>query len=408
MIETYEKIIPKTTAEWIAEREAAKFLPPPKLERRKVSVPEKPFVHRVGYHSVVSNYTGGNTVNRLSGSSINRKKRDNEKADRPECECRGIAHAIGEVRRSAGKTEALPAWVCPGLLSPAQVADIRNRKRLSDTAGKQLPRVHLLNGRSKGIVKARCTAFYRACVGRKTLCTLTFINDVADTAAVRILNKFLTVLRKEFSKLQYIWVAERQEKTTKRIHFHIIVNVFMPIKRWNALWVLQQYNAGITHPKFTRDEVLNFINMEMTDVLNPVDVTRVKNVKHLSIYLTKYITKGDNKEGFGCLAWHCSREVSKLFLRTICDWTVVQLAKSIENARFDRRTGEFFGMPEPVREKSGKFFYTIWYLNQPGRFLPFLKEMEEINRYIIAGDVTTERVIQYLVEAYDEDHSRLN
>ena len=84
--------------------------------------------------------------------------------------------------------------------------------------------------------------------GRKTLCTLTFINDVADTDAVKILNKFFTVLRKEFKDLLYIWVAERQLKTTNRIHFHVIMNIFLPIKKFNALWCLQQYNAGIRAP----------------------------------------------------------------------------------------------------------------------------------------------------------------
>lgn len=397
----YEKI-GSSVAEKINTDESVAWL------HRGVSMPEKRYVSRLGHHSLVSNYTGGNTVNRLSGSSINRKMRDRERLEKGESDCRGMAHAIGQARRSIAASEEIPAWVCPGLLSQDQIDRIRDRERVPDAPGGNVQRIHMLNSRSKGIVKARCTAFYRACAGRKTLCTLTFINDVADSIAVRVLNKFLTVLRKDFPKLQYVWVAERQEKTTNRIHFHLIVNVFMPIKRWNALWVLQQYNAGITHPKFTREEVLQFAGTEsMKDILNPVDVTRVKNIQALSNYLTKYITKGNNKGGFGCLVWHCSREVSQLFLRTIVDWTVVQLAKGIENARYNRATGEFFGMPEPVREKSGKFFYTIWYINRPGRFLPFLAEMEEMNRYILNGDVSTDRVIQYLIEAHDED-ARLN
>lgn len=403
----YIALVPKTTQQWIDEREKKKF-EEKRIRVKSVTANEKTYVHRLGYHSVVSNYTGGKTVSRLSGSSINRKLYESEKDQK---------EAIGKTKKDAIKRAKnlpagarVPAWVCPGLLSPAEVFELRNKKRVSRAPGKQLPRLHMLTGRSKGIVKARCTAFYRSCAGRKTLCTLTFINDVADTDAIKILNKFFTVLRKEFPQLQYIWVAERQTLNTNRIHFHIICNIYLPIKRWNALWVLQQYNAGISHPKFTRDEVLQFAQAQsMKDVLNPVDVKRVKNIGMLSSYLTKYITKGNNKSGFGCLAWHCSRQVSQLFLRCVTDWKVVKLASGIENARFNRSTGEFFGMPQPVRERSGtKFFYTIWYLNQPGRFLPFLRELEEINKYIIAGDVTPARVMQYLAEAYDEDHSRLN
>lgn len=217
-------------------------------------------------------------------------------------------------------------------------------------------------------------------------------------------------MRKEFPQLQYIWIAERQLQTTNRIHFHIIVNVFLPIKRWNALWIVQQYNAGIKFPGYTMEEILQR-NQDgnLQEILNPVDVKRVKSIGVLASYLTKYITKGNNAGGFGCLAWHCSRQVSRLFLRTVTNWKVVKLASGIDNARFNRSTGEFFGMPQPVRERSGtKFFYTIWYLNQPARFLPFLRELEEINRYIMAGDVSPGRVMQYLIEAYDEDHSRLN
>ena len=396
------------------ERERYRFRRKPELIKpvkktvNRMTAPEKPYVHRLGYHSVVSNYTGGNTVSRLSGSSLNRQLYELEKDQK---------ESIGKTKKDAiRKVKALevgrriPAWVLPGLLSKDEVAAIRNRQRVSSALRRNVPRVHMLNGRSKGVIKARCTAFYRACPGRKTLCTLTFINDVADTDAVKVLNKFFTVLRKEFKDLLYIWVAERQMKTTNRIHFHVIMNIFLPIKKFNALWCLQQYNAGITHPKFTRDEVLKFAGTEsMKDVLNPVDVKKVKNIGVLSSYLTKYITKGNNHGGFGCAAWHCSRMISKLFLRCVCGNEVVQLARSVENARFNRSTGEFFGMPVPVRERTGtKFFYTIWYLNQPGRFLPFLRELEEINKYLISGDVSPQRIIQYLVDAYDEDHSRLN
>jgi hypothetical protein len=379
----------------------------PKLINKK-GAPEKPYVHRLGYHSVVSNYTGGNIVSRLSGSSINRKLHELQKDQK---------EAIGKTKKDAIKKvksvpvgRKLPAWVLPGLLSQTEIDNIRNRKRVSSASGRKLPRIHVLSGRSKQLVKGKCTAFYRSCPGRKTLCTLTFINDVSDAAAVRILNKFFTVLRKEFTDLQYIWIAERQLLTTNRIHFHIIINAFLPIKRFNALWIVQQYNAGICHPKYSLDEILWYNNQgRMQEILNPVDVKRVKNISMLSSYLTKYITKGNNKGGFGCLAWHCSRQVSQLFLRVVCDNKVVDLARSVENARFNRSTGEFFGMPQPVRERSGtKFFYTIWYLNQPGRFLPFLRELEEINKYIMAGDVSPDRVMQYLAEAWDEDHSRLN
>ena len=393
-----------------AERESVRFKRKPRIKpvivkSVKKTSKEQVYVHRLGYHSVVSNYTAGRPVNHLSGSAINRRKSKMEKDQK---------EAIGKTKKDAfdkvkqiPRGRSVPAWVCPGLLSPDEVAAVRNRKRVSAAPGRNARKIHLLNGRSKGIVKARCTAFYRSCPKRKTLCTLTFVGDVTDANAITILNKFFTVLRSKFPELLYIWVAERQMENTGRIHFHCILNIFLPIEKFNALWIRQQYNSGVINSLYTVSDIDRATDAELHKMLNPVDVTRVKNIKHLSCYLTKYITKGNNTEGFDCLAWHCSREVSQLFLRTVAGWEVVELAKGIENARFNRKTGEFFGMPEPVREKKGsKFYYTIWYLNQPGRFLPFLKELEEINKYIIGGWVTPDRVIEYLNEANFED--RLN
>jgi hypothetical protein len=402
----YARIRERSRDEWQEiNRERARRDAANRKIRLKSTSKEQIYVHRLGYHSVVSNYTAGNPVNHLSGSSINRRKSKIEK-DQKEAVNKTKTDAIDKVK-TIPVGRSIPAWVCPGLLSPVEVAAVRNRKRVSRAPGRDADKIHVLNGRSKGIVKSRCTAFYRACPNRKTLCTLTFVGDVTDADAVKVLNKFFTVLRSKFPNLLYIWVAERQMETTNRIHFHCILNVFLPIQKINALWIRQQYNAGVINSRYTVSDIDRATDAELHKMLNPVDVVRVKNIKHLSCYLTKYITKGNNGGGFGCLAWHCSREVSQLFLRTVAGWEVVELAKGMENARFNRKTGEFFGMPQPVREAKGsKFYYTIWYLNQPGRFLPFLKELEEINRYIIGGWVSPDRVIQYLNEANFED--RLN
>lgn len=363
----------------------------------KTASPQRQVVHRLGFHSLVSNYAGGNTIYPMSGSSINRSIRKNEKALRPESTCRGKAHAIGELRRCDRKSDEIPSWVYPGILSEEEVARVRASQQVPAGNGKNVQPVHFLSSRSKGIVRARFTAFYRAVPRRKILCTLTFVNDVADTDAVRILNKFLNSLRKEFPQLQYIWVAERQEKNTGRIHFHMVLNCFLPIKRFNGLWLLQQYNSGIAHEKATIEQVrAAFENGTTQTLFNPVDVTPVKNIRHLSSYLTKYITKGDNKGGFGCQTWHCSREVSKLFLRTVVGWEVLALAKSDENARFNRGTGEYYGPPTVFSERGATaFLYTVVNINQPGRFLFYLREMESINRWLISREVDSGDVIDY-------------
>jgi hypothetical protein len=398
----YEKIIP-TSAEQRKAESDRRALQRAKFNRR--TAPVEKWVNRLGYHSVVSNYTGGNTVSRLSGSSINKKIRKDEKFAILS-NGRTEFHALEFIKRMP-KRDVVPAWVCPGLYSEDQVKQIRNAN--NDLAKQRDNKTfdNVLSQRSKGIVRSRFTAFYRAAGGRKTFCTLTFINDVTDSNAIGILNKFLTALRDKFKNLQYIWVAERQEKTTNRIHFHMVLNVFLPIVKINALWVLQQYNSGITHPNYSKEEIENFIDQGIVQQkLSPVDVRRIKNISQLSGYLTKYITKGNNKGAFGCAVWHCSREVSKLYLRTIVGWEVVQLAKSSENARFNRSTGEYFGEPTYTAGRVGKkggFLYMVYHLNQPARFLCYLREMEQLNKWILSGAASVEDIIEYLNRPFDED-----
>jgi len=50
-----------------------------------------------------------------------------------------------------------------------------------------------------------------------------------------------------------------------------------------------------------------------TEIYNGVDVKRVKNGRKTLIgYLTKYVTKNDIE--FYRLPWHCSRDISRLFI----------------------------------------------------------------------------------------------
>lgn len=396
----YEKIVPVDY-----KKKADSGLKPLKLNHsRRVRPESEKWVNRLGYHSIVSNYTGGNTVNRLSGSSINRAARERAKLEKASLGG-GELQALEYVKR-AGLREIIPAWVCPGIFTADQVEQVRNGKRVSGPYGKRGDALRVLSQRSKGVVRARCAAFYRAAGGRKTFLTLGFINDVTDAGGIAILNKFLTALREKFKDLQYIWVAERQTKTTGRIHFHLIVNKWLPVVKYNALWVLQQYNAGIIHEKLSLHEVHYYTARgELQKHLSPMDVRKVRNVRQLSQYLTKYITKGDNKGGFGCAAWHCSREVSKLFLRTIVGWEVVALAKSDENARFNPATGEYYGPPTYTAGRQGNsvgFLYMVYHLNQPARFLCYLREMEQINKWIIGRDIGAGDVMDYISREFPE------
>jgi hypothetical protein len=218
------------------------------------------------------------------------------------------------------------------------------------------------------------------------LATITFLNDVEDRKAVSILNKFLTSLREENDKIKYLWVAERQKNG--RIHFHIILNKKMPVRKYNALWVLQQYNAGICKPGIDINQVRSWIKTdeenpdkksELQKRLNPFDVEKITSMYGLSWYLTKYITK-NNSGAFNCLAWHCSRNVSRLFTKTVVTRSTFSKVGSADNSKIDKKTGEII----PARQISGAFYH-LYFIENKYLFLPEMAELETINCWVLDG-----------------------
>jgi len=125
--------------------------------------------------------------------------------------------------------------------------------------------------------------------------------EVNDTHKyiTKIFNHFLTLLRREkrdyvkrstglikhfdYSQLEkelkYIWIIEFQ-KDTKNAHMHILLNQFLPIEVIRDLWM--HVGGGV----------------EMF-------IERVKTVKGLSIYVTKYISKGLNGVDGGDISLDC-------------------------------------------------------------------------------------------------------
>jgi hypothetical protein len=243
----------------------------------------------------------------------------------------------------------------------------------------------ILSPRSRGKIKDKATAFFRSSPGSRTFVTLTFIAAVADADAVGILNKFLTVVRKRFKNVQYLWVAERQGNGN--IHFHMIINKRLPVKEYNGLWVLQQYNAGLVGKNkygevITKQEVeRRQIAGTVGKIFNPFDVKKVRGIAGLSAYLTKYITK-QSEQPFACAPWHCSRSVSRLFTRATVAPSAFAYMASFENAKVDKLTGECFA---PLVIKGA--YWVMVYVNNKKAPLHYLKRMEQINKWIIQGVV---------------------
>jgi len=399
---------------------------------QKKAPDEKGYTWSMGYRQCSGRFTQGNLFPEISGSSLNRKK--NAKV---------IPSSDGDIIRMAdtaavkyhllnghpivewdGKRQyfaALAETVRAKLIQGDREFAVRLALWLSASVRK-LSRsvsygVHLLSARSRGKIRDKATAFFRSCPGDRIFGTFTFISEVDDQTGVSILNKFLTQARKKFPTLQYFWVAERQKgdrndgrgverEPTGNIHFHMILNKRLDIGRWNALWVLSQYNAGLRgHDQFGReisletlqdlyrlDQKEGFCGARSKDgrkkisriqaVLNPLDIKKVRDISKLSSYLTKYITKQEINEPYGCAAWHCSRRVSRMFTRQAVGPSAFAYMKSFENWGIDKTTGELWGKPQEYRPCA--FAVVVPALNKAAP-LRYLRRMEEINKWVLAG-----------------------
>lgn len=321
---------------------------------KKVSKEGKSFTWRLGYNHCIGQWSGSDRYPTLSGSSLNRKRKKNTGArlfeDYPELE--------------SGQA------------------------------------THVFSARSRGKVKDKATAFYRSISGNRIFLTLTFIEVIPDKLGVEILNKFLTVLRKEQRGLEYLRVSEPQEENHDNIHFHILLNRRLPIKRYNALWVLQQYNSGLTGHRANGEAILKeeierryqydvtttkFSKKDpdsMMAVLNPFHIEKAYKMNGLAYYLTKYITKQKGKHEFGCLAWHCSRRVSKLFTKEVVSPSTFAYLNSFVNYKVDYKTGECY-IPDVICRP----FFTMVYINNKGAPLKRLKQLEIVNKWLIKEQV---------------------
>lgn len=351
----------------------------------------------MGYNNCVGRYSPGGKYGKFSGSSLNRNKKI--KSEKHVKDVQSITNDLVAVARKTGRklSERYGGIPWP-LLTLIARADDESKGEYRDWLSQQMGgdvfglsyRVHMLSTRSRGKIKDKATAFFRSCPGSRVFATLTFVAAVDDRTGITILNKFLTSLRKKFSNIQYFWVAERQTKnpdTPNNIHFHMILNKRLPVNVFNSLWVLQQYNAGLVG----KDKYGNVITKAdiqarykagtVGKVLNPLDVKKIGgDVYKLSSYLTKYITKQKKDEPFGCAVWHCSRRVSRLFTRAVVGPSAFAYLKSFSNYRVDKKTGECW----PAVEQKGPY-HVIIYVNDKKAPLRYLKEMEQINKWIMEG-----------------------
>ena len=141
------------------------------------------------------------------------------------------------------------------------------------------------------------TAFY----------SISFPCGFKDDYCFEVMNKVLTRLRKKYNNITYLWVSERQKNGT--LHFHMVTPNFFNIRIINYYFAV-----GIKNTIAKYD--LKFINFNHK-LYNGCDVRRVYSKSDLISYITKYVTK--NNEKFTRLPWNCSINVSRIITCIVTD-----------------------------------------------------------------------------------------
>jgi hypothetical protein len=337
-----------------------------------------------GYNSCTGYFTGGLDTPEWSGSSLNRKKLTiEEKLRRITANLMRVVHSFKELSPTEREVHVSRAIdIILGRQAPSGRGG--DADWISAEVSLCICGIHVLSQRSKAKIKDKAIAFYRSCPGSRRFITLTFIEPISDTRAITMLNSFLTQLRKNYKRLEYLWVAERQENGN--IHFHMIINQYLPVKKYNGLWVLTQYNAGL------RGKDKYGIPISLTEVqdrykagtiqrvLNPLDARKINSIHGLSNYLTQYVTKQSEDNKYGCAVWHCTRQVSRLFTRVAVGPSCMRRAQQVQNWRLDKKTGELI-QAASIRGA----FHVVQFFGNKQFPLQYLRGMEQANKWIMDG-----------------------
>lgn len=193
----------------------------------------------------------------------------------------------------------------------------------------------------------------------------------------RCLNNFLTIIRKKFGVQNYLWKAELQKNGN--IHFHITIDRwihYMAIRNiWNSsinlLGYVDHYASmfrDLSFDDYANARKLggcvdleairrawNYGNATNWENPNTTDVKKVKEVKKLAAYLSKYLAKdpaengksgiiSDSAESFEGRKWFLSQSLSRMkSVRLNYSMRNINFIKKIKRLRSTYRVeGDFY------------------------------------------------------------------
>lgn len=199
--------------------------------------------------------------------------------------------------------------------------------------------------------------------------TVTFPEGTPDDTCYQLFNIWLTTLRQKKMLRSYLWVAERQPKKTKTIHFHILIPHWMGVQRANGIMKESICNM------IRRGKITNW-NLHAAKRYNGVDIDKNRKTKKvvnfaehgkqrsLARYLTKYVTKNETK--LYRLPWHCSRDWSSMIVGVALTREEVGRfisGKNLDPSKLEGLYADFYRWhgypPDPLTKYLGSMNYNM-------------------------------------------------
>lgn len=124
---------------------------------------------------------------------------------------------------------------------------------------------------------------------------------VSPSVAKKMLNNFLTLMRKYYGLNQYVWKLEFNKNGNP--HIHLTTDTFLHLAIIRRAWNTQLRNSGLLH---------EFRTTHGHDNPNSTDVHSVYKIKNVAAYLSKYMSKDDEQLSADVgRIWGCSEGLSK-------------------------------------------------------------------------------------------------
>lgn len=208
----------------------------------------------------------------------------------------------------------------------------------------------------------------------------------------KLLNHFLTEIKKHYNIKHYVWRLEKQ--ANGRAHFHIVCDNFIPHNDLRNMWNRIQNKLGYVDKYQTRMQSLSYAEYVSTydsnnkytpqqiksawikgkssnwQHPNSTDVHSLQYINNIDAYLCKYMTKQEQNKGISGRLWGCSQSLSNITgARNIVDSDISQELSIMHQSGL-------------VREYAGDYFTIFFYDFNILRELKCTRILSMINEYL--------------------------